>query len=224
MDRRMSTFDKKPPLVEPSVHEQDTETLLLERLKNSQSESDYFRWLLFVVGFYRGIQKVDAATALLRRFIETSNSDDQKAHCHLTLGQIATDEQNFEAALKYFKTALGLNPQQKKIVYVLHNNTAYCLNMLHCYEEAEQHCRLAIEVSWMRASAYRNLGVSLKGQVKIVESMWALVEAAKLDVSDERARQLHRQVIEENPDVIVQCPWVVDGLAPSTSSENTLQN
>jgi tetratricopeptide (TPR) repeat protein len=222
----MSTFDKKTPDAEASVYEQaqDTETLLLERLKNSQSESDYFRWLLFVVGFYRGIQKVEAATALLRRFIETSNSDEQKAYCHLTLGQIATDEQHFEAAVKHFKTALALNPQQKKIVYVLHNNTAYCLNKLHCYEEAEQYCRLAIQVSWMRASGYRNLGVSLKGQAKIVEAVWALVEATKLDVSDERARQLLRQVIEENPDVIVQCPWVVEGLTPGTSSESTPQN
>jgi hypothetical protein len=95
MDRRMSTFDKKTPHVETPIHEQDTENLLLERLKNSQSESD--RWLLFVVGFYRGIQKVDAATALLRRFIETSNSDEQKAHCHLNLGQIATDEQHLKS-------------------------------------------------------------------------------------------------------------------------------
>ena len=220
----MSTFEKKTPQMEAPVHEQDTESLLLERLKNSQSENDYFRWLLFVVGFYRGIQKVDAAMALLHRFIETSNSDEQKAHCHLTLGQIATDEQHFEAALKHFKIALGLNPKQKKIVYVLHNNTAYCLNMLHCYAEGERHCRLAIEVNWTRASGYRNLGVSLKGQAKLVEAVWALVEAAKLDVSDERARLLLRKLIEENPYVVVQCPWAMEGLTPSPVSESTPRN
>src|SRR4030095_3895708 len=224
MDRRMTTFEKKTPQMEAQVHEQDTESLLLERLKNSKSESDYFRWLLFVIGFYRGIQKVDAATALLHRFIETSNSDEQKAHCHLTLGQIATDEQQFEVALKHFKTALGLNPKQKKIVYVLHNNTAYCLNMVHCYAEGERHCRLAIEVNWMRASGYRNLGVSLKGQAKIVEAVWALVEAAKLDVSDERARVLLRKLIQENPGVVLQCPWAMEGLAPNAISESTLRN
>jgi hypothetical protein len=38
--------------METAVPEQDTEKLLLERLENSQSESDYFRWMLFVVGFY----------------------------------------------------------------------------------------------------------------------------------------------------------------------------
>jgi tetratricopeptide (TPR) repeat protein len=224
MNRRMSTYEKKAPQVEPVVPEQDTENLLLERLKNSQSESDYFRWLLFVVGFYRGIQKVDAATSLLHRFIDSSNSDEQKAHCHLTLGQIATDEQQFEAALKHFKTALEMNPKQKKIAYVLHNNTAYCLNMLHSYAEAELQCRLAIEVNWTRASGYRNLGVSLKGQAKIAEAVWALVEAVKLDVSDERARLLLRKLIEENPDVLVRCPWAIEGLTPSASDENTPRN
>jgi hypothetical protein len=83
---------------------------------------------------------------------------------------------------------------------------------------------LAIEVNWTRASGYRNLGVSLKGQAKIVEAVWALVEAAKLDVSDERARLLLRKLIEENPDVVVQCPWAMDGLAPNTISESTLRN
>ena len=176
--------------------------------------------LVFTVGYKRWTQQ----QRCFERFIETSNNDEQKAHCHLTLGQIATDEQHFEAALKHFKTALGLNPKQKKIVYVLHNNTAYCLNMLHCYEEGERHCRLAIEVNWMRASGYRNLGVSLKGQAKIVEAVWALVEAAKLDVSDERARVLLRKLIEENPDVVVQCPWAMEGLAPNAISESTLRN
>ena len=117
-----------------------------------------------------------------------------------------------------------MNPKQKKIAYVLHNNTAYCLNMLHSYAEGERQCRLAIEVNWTRASGYRNLGVSLKGQAKIAEAAWALVEAIKLDVSDERARLLLRTLIEENPDVLVRCPWAIEGLTPSASNENTPRN
>ena len=220
----MSNFEKKTPQVELPAQEQDTEKLLLERLRSSQSDGDYFRWLLFVVGFYRGIQKLDAATALLHRFIETSSSDEQKAHCHLTLGQIATDEQHFEVALNHFKTALEMNPKQKKIAYVLQNNTAYCLNMLQNFIEGERHCRLAIEINWTRASGYRNLGVSLKGQAKIVEAAWALVEAVKLDVSDERARLLLQKLIEENPDALVHCPWVMEGLIPNAGGESTPRN
>jgi hypothetical protein len=96
--------------------------------------------------------------------------------------------------------------------------------MLHCYAEGERHCRLAIEVNWTRASGYRNLGVSLKGQTRIVEAVWALVEAAKLDVADERARLLLRKVIEENPDVLVRCPWAMGGLIPNANSENPPRN
>ena len=224
MQRRMSTFDKKTPDLEIPAQEGDTEHLLLERLGKSQSEADYFRWLLFVVGFYRGVQKVDAAKALLARFIETSNNDEQKAHCYLTLGQIATDEQRFEAALGHFNTALELNPKHKKIVYVLHNNAAYCLNNLHRYTEGERHSHMAIEVHWTRASGYRNLGISLRGQGKMVEAGWALVEAAKLDASDERARVLLRTLIEENPELALHCPWVVEGLTPNAGSELTLRN
>jgi tetratricopeptide (TPR) repeat protein len=220
----MSTSDKKLLAPETPIPEWDTEKLLLERLENSKSEDDYFRWLLFVVGFYRGVQKVEAATELLRRFIETAGSNEQKAHCHLTLGQIVTDEQRFEAALEHFKTALGLDPKKKKIVYVLHNNTGYCLNTLGRYVEGERHCRIAIETNWTRASGYRNLGVSLKGQGKIIEAVWALVEAAKLDASDDRARLLLRALIAENPEVAVRCPWIVEGLTANAVSESALRN
>jgi len=83
------------------VPKQETERLLIERLQNSKNEEDYFRWLLFVVAFYRGIEKVDSARALLQLFLETSKESEQKAHCHLALGQIATDEQHIETALNH---------------------------------------------------------------------------------------------------------------------------
>jgi tetratricopeptide (TPR) repeat protein len=216
----MSTSDKKLVVSEAPLPEQDTEKLLLERLENSKSEDDHFRWLLFVVGFYRGMQKVEAATGLLRRFIETTEDNERKAHCHLTLGQIATDEQRFEVALEHFNTALGCNPAKKKIVYVLHNNAGYCLNTLGRYVEGERYCRMAIETNWTRASAYRNLGVSLKGQGKIIEAVWALVEAAKADVSDDRARLLLRELMAEKPDVVVRCPWILDGLISGARCES----
>lgn len=220
----MSTLAKKILLPVSAVGEQDTEKLLIERLENSQSEDDHFRWLLFIVGYYRGIQKTDAATALLRQFIETSHSEERRAHCHLTLGQIATDERGFEAALGHFETALALNPKKRKILYVLHNNAGYCLNMLGNYTEGERHCRKAIEVNWTRASGYRNLGLSFKGQGNVVAAVWALVEAAKLDISDDRSRVLLQTLVAQNADLAVRCPWVVEGLLSDVARESTPRN
>jgi tetratricopeptide (TPR) repeat protein len=217
----MSNPDKKTLPVESSEPPLDTEGLLLQRLKNSTSDEDYFRWLLFIVGFYRGVQKIDAAIEMLNRFIETSQNHEHIAHCHLALGQIATDEQRIDTAMNHFNEALRLQPQKRKVKYVLHNNIGYCLNKLGRYVEGEKHCRLAIEIDWNRASGYRNLGVSLQGQGNVLGSAWALVEATKADVNDGRARTLLDKLIAANPNLALQCPWlnVAPGLDSKTGPE-----
>ena len=196
----------------------DTERLLLERLRNSNTDEDYFRWMLFVVGFYRGINKIDAATELLEGFIKATKDLEQSAHCHLALGQIATDEQRLDAALMHFSAALHAGPQKQKVTYVLHNNIAYCLNQLGRFIDGERHCRLAIEADWNRASAYRNLGLSMQGQGKTVEAAWALVEAMKSDSTDNRARGILQKLIAQNPNMVVQYPWITQCLYPDSQA------
>lgn len=206
------TSDKKSLLPQLQSALQDTEKVLLERLKSSTSDNEYFRWMLFIVGYYRGVKKVDSATALLKSFLETSFDDEQKAHCHLALGQIAIDEQKLETALSHFRTALGLHPKKKKVTYVLLNNSGYCLNKLGRYSEGERYCRMAIEFNWKRASGYRNLGVSLEGQGNLVGAAWMLMEALKADATDPSARALLQKLLAEHPGLVVHCPWIAQGL------------
>jgi Flp pilus assembly protein TadD len=186
--------------------------MLLDRLRASTSEDDYFRWLLFAVGFYRGMQKSDSAKALLHLFLESSTNAEQNAHCHLALGQIATDEQRLDVAVSHFAAALELKPNKKKVEYVLLNNLGYCLNGLGRYVEAERYCRQALQIDGTRSSAYRNLGLSLEGQVHLEGAAWALVEATRVDASDDRSRNLLKKLIALNPSLIVRCPWILDAL------------
>ncbi|HWP22610.1 MAG TPA: tetratricopeptide repeat protein [Candidatus Binatia bacterium] len=219
----MSTNDKKTTALALPEASPDTETILLERLKNSTTDEDYFRWMLFVVGFYRGINKLDAASELLQGFLKTSKDVEYSAHCYLALGQIATDEQRFEIALKYFTSALELAPKKRKVLYVLHNNIAFCLNRLGRFEEGEKHCRKAIDIDWTRASAYRNLGVSLEGRKDLVGAAWALAEAIKADPADNRARLILEKLIEAQPALVTQCPWTHEVLsADGKSTPDTL--
>jgi tetratricopeptide (TPR) repeat protein len=206
---------KKAITGELAVAEPESEKILLERLQQAKTEEDYFRWLLFVVGFYRGLQRLEPAKTLIERYIEAGDNPQQIAHCYLALGQIETDEQKFEKALVHFVAALKLNPEKRRIIYVLHNNAGYCLNVLGRYTEAEHHCRLAIEVDSTRASGYRNLGVSFQGQGNLIAAAWALAEAVKADLSDGRARVALEKLVAKNPVIAVQCPWVSDGLYPS---------
>jgi tetratricopeptide (TPR) repeat protein len=212
------TNNKKMDAAESLEASPDTERLLLERLRNSNTDEDYFRWMLFVVGFYRGVNKIDAATELLEGFIKATKDLEQSAHCHLALGQIATDEQRLDAALMHFSAALHAGPQKQKVTYVLHNNIAYCLNQLGRFIDGERHCRLAIETDWNRASAYRNLGLSMQGQGKTVEAAWALVEAMKSDSTDNRARGILQKLIAQNPNMVVQFPWITQCLYPDSQA------
>jgi tetratricopeptide (TPR) repeat protein len=208
----MSITEKKTTALEPAEDAPETEQLLLSRLKNSKTSEDYFRWMLFVVGFYRGIDKIDAATQLLEGFVNVSKDVEQSAHCHLALGQIATDQERHEVALSHFSAALELAPKRRKVLYVLHNNIGYCLNALARHDEAEKHCRAAIETDWTRASAYRNLGVSLNGQKNLVGAAWALVESINADASDGRARLLLEKLLALHPTLVVECPWAIETL------------
>ena len=211
----MSNPDKKSNIAALSAPTQDTEGLLLERLKNSKTEEDYFRWMLFVVGFYRGINKIESAMNLLEGYIQLSKNPEQSAHCHLALGQIATDEKRLDQALKHFTAALDLAPKKRKVGYVLHNNIGYCLNSLGRFAEGEKYCRTAIELDWARASAYRNLGISLQGQGDLIGATWALAEAVKVDAADDRARLLLDKLLATHPKIAIQCPWATETLTPA---------
>jgi tetratricopeptide (TPR) repeat protein len=211
------TLEQAPPTTE------DTEKLLLERLRNSTTEDDHFRWLLFVVGYYRGVQRIDAAKGLLQGFLTESDKSEYKVHCHLALGQIATDEQEFEVAVNHFNAAVALQPASQKVQYVLFNNIGYCLNMLARYQDGERQCRLALELDGRRPSAYRNLGISLQGQGNVIGAAWVLVEASKADPADTRARSILEKLISLNPTLIGSHPWIMEGLeASSASSGNAL--
>lgn len=214
----MSNTDKKTLALASAEPAQDTEGLLLDRLKNSKSDEDYFRWMLFVVGFYRGVNKIDSAINLLEGYIRMNKNPEQSAHCHLALGQIATDEQRVEAALKHFTAALELAPTKRKVSYVLHNNIGYCLNSLGRFTEGEKHCRRAIEMDWVRASGYRNLGMSLQGQGDLTGAVWALAEAVKADSADNRARIVLDKLLVKNPKLGIQCPWATESLATGKDS------
>jgi tetratricopeptide (TPR) repeat protein len=218
----MNPTDKKTTALALSEQSPDTEAILLERLKNSANSDDYFRWMLFVVGFYRGIKNIDAATDLLEGFIKAGKDAEQTAHCYLALGQIATDEQRFEDALKCFTLALERAPKRKKVTYVLHNNIAFCLNSLARYSEGEAHCREAIEVDWTRASAYRNLGISLQGRGNARAAAWALVEAVRADPADQRARAILHKLVTLVPSLSVECPWAIDALESDSTVDPDL--
>jgi tetratricopeptide (TPR) repeat protein len=211
----MNNLTKKPTNPLSPAPAEDTEKMLLKRLEGTPNEEEYFRWMLFTVGYYRGVKKAAAAKQLLEKFLDRTSNPEYHVQCHLALGQIATDEQNMDAAITHFSAALDLRPGNKKIEYILNNNLGYCLNMAGRYDAAERYCRVALDLNWTRPSAYRNLGISFHGQGKLASAAWALLEAVKMDSADDRARTLLKKLASDHPTLAVQCPWVIEGLDPA---------
>lgn len=211
----MNNLMKKAPTTGDAPQAHDTEKMLLQRLESTANQEEYFRWMLFTVGYYRGIQKPEAAKDLLRRFLGVASKPEYHVQCQLALGQIATDEQDMDIAISHFGAALKLQPESKKIEYILHNNLGFCFNMVGRYDDGERHCRTALDLNWSRPSAYRNLGISFHGQGKLASAAWALFEAIKMDASDDRARTLLKKLASDNPSLAIQCPWLLGGLDPA---------
>jgi Flp pilus assembly protein TadD len=211
----MNDITKKSSASPGVSADQDTEKMLLQRLETTTNEDEHFRWMLFTVGYYRGIERAESARDLLNRFLGTTSNPEYHVQCHLALGQIATDEQQMDKAVAHFGAALELRPASKKIEYVLRNNLGYCLNMVGRYDEGERQCRAALDLNWTRPSAYRNLGISFHGQGKIAAAAWALLEAIKTDSADDRARMLLKKLATDHPSLVQQCPWLLAGLDPA---------
>ena len=136
------------------------------------------------------------------------NTNSEIAKAYLARGEVAEAEEKWGLALEHYGIALSLLPKDTKTVYFLFNNAAHCLNALDLYSEGESYCRHAIEIDPTRPEAYKNLAVSCHGQGNLRGSALCLVEAIKINPSDERAVQLLKQLLTDHPTLSLQCSQI----------------
>jgi tetratricopeptide (TPR) repeat protein len=144
-----------------------------------------------------------AHRSLLSQAIPITNSE--VARAHLARGEIAEAGEEWGLALEHYGIGLSLLLQDSPTAYFLFSNAAHCLNALELYSEGESYCRRAIEMDPMRPEAYRNLAVSLRGQDNLRGSALCLVEAIKINPSDECAVQFLKQLLTDHPTLSLQC-------------------
>ena len=136
------------------------------------------------------------------------NTNSEIAKAYLARGEVAEAEEKWGLALEHYGIALSLLPKDTKTVYFLFNNAAHCLNALDLYSEGESYCRHAIEIDPTRPEAHTNLAVSRHGQGNLRGSALCLVEAIKINPSDERAVQLLKQLLTDHPTLSLQCSQI----------------
>ena len=138
--------------------------------------------------------------------IPGTNSEIAKAY--LARGDVAEAQEKWGLALEHYGIGLSLLPKDTKTGYFLFNNAAHCLNALELYSEGESYCRRAIDIDPTRPEAYRNLAVSRRGQGNLTGSALCLVEAIKINPSDNSAVQILKQLLTDHPTLSLQCSQI----------------
>jgi len=183
----MNPTDKKTTLLASPEEPLDTEKLLLERMKNSSSSEDYFRWMLFVVGFTEASTTLKRPVVCSKALSKSPRISNNPLIVIWRLEQIATRRAAARRCTKTFHECARACAEETQS----HLCAAEQYRLLSQYArplvEGEKHCRCAIDIDWTRASAFRNLGISLNGQGNVLGAVWALTEAVRADAADGRA-------------------------------------
>jgi len=129
----------------------------------------------------------------------TQGSADKK----LAIGCMAEQVNDFNRAIREYRTGLNYPTDDFDTAYFLRNNLGYSLVQIGEYAEAELYCRQAIEIDPHRYNAHKNLGLALQGQGHYCEASVSLERAAIIsDKFDRRAFIHYMDLCEEHPEVL----------------------
>ena len=141
------------------------------------------------------------AWAYLQEALSEAESDDLKAVCFLSLGQMCEQANDFGNAEIWYRKAHDLPPGVGHTWYFLHNNLAFCLNRAGRHEEAAELCRISIAIDPNRHNAFKNLGIALKGTESFAQAADAFRRAHEICPEDPRALVLLEQLRASHPEV-----------------------
>jgi tetratricopeptide (TPR) repeat protein len=151
--------------------------------------------------FYERQQKWELAQAVVQVILHLVEDPEDEARCFLVTGQLAERQGDYDEAIQCYAAGLALEPTNKNVAYLLHNNLGYCLSCRGEHAEAERHCQLAVALDPQKHNAWNNLGVSLEGQEDFVGAAWAYLEARKANASDQRSIALMRDLLARHPEL-----------------------
>lgn len=132
------------------------------------------------------------------------------AKAHLLLGLEAEEQQDWDAAEKYYLRIVELAPTDGMVLYFGHNNRAYSLLQLKRFEEAAAHCAAAIGIDGARHNAYKNLGLAFEALGRPVDACVSFLDAASRNAVDKRPWLHLQQILSKTPDLLAWSPDLME--------------
>ena len=199
-EERPSNANPHPPEGAPvELTAEEAERLLLAQLQDKHKDrKPALKQLAFLYGDTR---RYDQALGCLRELMALEPDLEQKAACVLGMGCNAEKQQDFEAAVRFYREALAMEPMRNDVWYFIHNNLGYSLNMLGHFTEGEKFCRAAIEINPSRPNGHKNLGIALAGQGQYREAAGCFVTATNNNAGDARSFGLLKDLLQQHPEL-----------------------
>ena len=190
----------RPPESEPvQLTVEEAERLLLAQLQDKNK--DRKAALKQLASLYSDTRRYDLALGCLRDLMALEPELEQKAACVLAMGATAEKKQDFEAAVRFSREALAMEPMRNDVWYFIHNNLGYSLNMLGQFAEGEKFCHAAIEINPFRPNGHKNLGIALAGQGQYREAAGRFVAATYNNAGDARSFGLLKDLLQRHPEL-----------------------
>ena len=190
----------QPPagkLVELSFAE--IEEVLLNNLRAAEKDPKEAHWQL--ARFYSQSKQHEQALEHLRAVLALEPDTEHKAATVLAMGQTMEQVDDYAAAVRYYREALGFEPVHTRTWYFINNNLGYSLNRLEQFDQGEIYCRAAIQIDPRRPNGFKNLGIALRGQGRFAEAAECLVKSTQADASDARSLKLLEELLAEHPEL-----------------------
>ncbi len=170
---------------------------------NLEDKQEIAGHLMFFARYCAEKFRFDCAQEYLEKVLELVISDDEKAFCLLSIGQVNEGKKDFETAIRWYGKAFSLKPgSDRQVWYFLHNNIGYCLNQVKRHKEATKYCRLAIAISPEAFNAHKNLGVALEGLGRYAVAAKSYVDSCRQCPIDGRALRHLQDLVAAHPDVL----------------------
>jgi tetratricopeptide (TPR) repeat protein len=201
------TSSESPTFVLPNgetVPAERIEADLRARIARCEEELEIAVWQL--ARFYSAVGRYDEAATCVTQEQAGTKDPAKQATVQLRLGQLLEQQDRYAEAEVTYARGLEFPSAAPRVLYLLHNNRGYCLNVLRRHVEAEAHCRTAIAIDLTRHNAHKNLGLALGEQGRLAEAAHCLLEADRRCPADDRARRHLAELLAENPEVLEADP------------------
>ena len=204
----MLFLGKRPLPYGKAVTYEEAEEILLKRLHQSSGANKATLWSL--ADIYRKTGRDQESFGCIRKILELSISDDEKASCILAFGQLMEQKGDYVSAEKYYRDALTLNPTNIDTRYFINNNLGYCLIQQGRFIEAVEYSKAAQDINPSWANAYKNMGLAFQGLGKHSKAAEYFITATKTSPSDPRSLGHLQELVQAHPEIVADIPDIYD--------------